>query len=102
MTMLSVLGDVRSLQVFFNRGVNRCLTGMRNGMVATVAACVMFCGGVHVVATLGFSNPRCLCITVNVRHLVTGGCEIPRLLDVLNPPRTSENLLSSCKECQGS
>lgn len=102
MTMLSVLENVRSLQIFFDRGVNRCLTGMRNSMVAAVVACVMFCGGVHVVATLGFGDPRRLCITVNVRHLVTGDCEIPRLLDVLKPPRTFENLLSSCKECQGS
>lgn len=51
---------------------------MRMGVLAAMAACVMFRGGVA--ATLAFGNSSRLCVQVNVRHLVAGDCEMPRLL----------------------
>jgi hypothetical protein len=73
------------LQILFGRGVNQCLTGMRIDVVAAVAACVMFCGGI--VATLVFSNPRRLCIPVNVRHLVAGVRYHACFEDLLKPSK---------------
>lgn len=69
----------------------RCLTGIRIGVSAAMAACVMFSGGVA--ATLAFSNPRRLCIQVNVRHLVAR---------IVRRHGCFEDVSLSCKECQGS